>query len=127
MENELSPVIMGMVVIALLQLSQFFFAWKKDMRANDSVRKADLTDMRNDLMAEIDDVATDLKDYRAAQDAKMEAVRIESARARDEIHERITEIAVKQSALVAGQDTISQTLLAMSNKVDRMLMKTTNG
>ena len=32
MPTEVTPAVYGMAVIILLQLSQFFFAWKKDQR-----------------------------------------------------------------------------------------------
>jgi hypothetical protein len=122
--DNITPAFFGMVVIILLQLSQFFFAWRKDMRANDSVRKQDLDNLRDDLMAEIDDVADDLKDFKTSIDRKQEEARKESSRARDEIHNRITESALKLSALVAGQETMTQTMISLSNKVDRALIKT---
>lgn len=118
--ETVTPAVMGMAVIILLQLSQFYFAWRKDMRANDQVRKEDLTELRDELMEEINEVSDDLKGFKNSTDRKMEESRKESSRARDEIHNRITESAVKLSALVAGQETMNQTLIALSNKVDRI-------
>lgn len=115
-----TPAVMGMAVIIILQLSQFYFAWRKDMRANDQVRKEDLTDLRDELMEEISDVSDDLKSFKVSTDRKMEDSRKESSRARDEIHGRITESAVKLGALVEGQQLMNQTLIALNTKVDRL-------
>jgi hypothetical protein len=64
--------------------------------------------------------ADDLKGFKASTDRKMEDSRKESSRARDEIHGRITESAVKLGALVEGQQLMNQTLIALNTKVDRL-------
>lgn len=116
MPTEVTPAIMGMAVIILLQLSQFFFAWRKDMRQNDQVRKEDLTALRNEIMDEIDDISGDVADLRKSVEGKMEVARVESSKARTEIHNRITETALKTSALIAGQETLNQNLIALNNR-----------
>ena len=118
--NEVTPAVMGMAVIIILQLSQFYFAWRKDMRANDQVRKEDLTGLRDELMEEISDVISDVKSFKDSTDRKMEQSRKESGVARDEIHHRITESAIKLSSLMAGQEAMSQTLIAVNNKLERL-------
>jgi hypothetical protein len=121
--DQVTPAVMGLAVIILLQLSQFFFAWKKDMRSDQAVRREDLTSLRDELLEEIVDITDDLKSFKTSTDIKMEASRCESIRARDEIHARITETAVKLSALVAGQEAMNQTMTAVSGKVDRLIQK----
>lgn len=121
--NEVTPAVMGMAVIILLQLSQFFFAWRKDQRQSQSVMKEDLTDLRDELMDEINEVSNDLKNFKTGTDQKMEQSRQESGRARTDIHNRITESAVKLSALVAGQEAMNQHMIALAGKVDRMIQR----
>ena len=121
--DQVTPAVMGMAVIILLQLSQFFFAWRKDMRQDQAVRKEDLAALRDELMDEINDVAGDLKDFKTGTDRKMEQARTESSKARTDIHNRITESAVKLSALAAGQETMNQTLIALGNKLDALAIR----
>ena len=121
--DSVTPYMLGIFLMIGLQLSTFYFAWRKDQRATDNVRKADLTDLRDDLMAEIDDVADDLKSFKISQDRKMEDTRVEAARTHKEIHDRITESATNLSALMAGQEMLSQQLTAVANKLDTHLIK----
>lgn len=116
--SEVTPAVMGLAVIILLQLSQFFFAWRKDMRQNDAVRKEDLTALRNEVMEEINEVAEQVDKLKQSVEGKMETARVESARARTEIHNRITDNALKTAALVEGQETVKQSILSLSSKMD---------
>lgn len=120
--TEVTPAIMGMAVIILLQLSQFFFALRKDMRSNEAAKKEDLTELRNELMDEIDDVSREVSDLKDSIEKKMEVARVESAATREAVHTRITDTALKTSSLMTGQETMNQTLISLASKVDRILL-----
>jgi hypothetical protein len=120
--TEVTPAVMGMAVIILLQLSQFFFALRKDMRQNDAAKKEDLTALRTELLSQISEVTDDVDALKESIEKKMEASRLESNRARTEIHDKIEKNALKTAALVEGQETIKQTLISVGTKLDQIRM-----
>lgn len=132
--TEVTPAMMGMVVIILLQLSQFLFAWKKDMRGTESAKKEDLTVIKNDIgslrveMKEtIGDIADDLEHLKQSVETKMEASRVEASRSRSELYTKINEGALKTAALIEGTDTLKQSLLSLTTKVDLLRISNTSG
>lgn len=108
----------GMVIIILLQLSQFIFAWKKDMRSSESVKKEDMTTLRNELLDEVQQVTDDVKDLRESFDTKMESLRKENKDSRTELYSRLNSDSNKIATLTEGVDTLKQTVTALGNKMD---------
>ena len=120
MPAEVTPAVMGMAVIIILQLSQFYFAWRKDMRGEQSVRKEDLSALRNQIMNEIEELGGDVKDLRVSLDKRTEIQNQSAHSCRNEMHNRITHIALQTAALVEGMETTKQTLAAMGMKLDTL-------
>jgi chromosome segregation ATPase len=111
---------MGMVVIILLQLSQFVFAWKKDMRQNDAVRKEDLTALRQELKDEINQVSGKVDKLKQSVDARIESARAEQERHAAEAHNRITSTALQTAALMEGMEHLKQSVLSLGAKIDHL-------
>lgn len=118
-----SALFMGMLVIALLQLSQFFFAWRKDQRSSEAAKKEDLTSLRAELKKDINAVASEVDDLKESIEKKLEASRLESERARGETDKKITDNAVKTGALIEGVETLKQTMISTGTKVDLLLRR----
>lgn len=118
-----SALFMGMLVIALLQLSQFFFAWRKDQRSSEAAKKEDLTTLRAELKKDIGDVAADVDQLKDSLEKKLEASRLESERARGEMDKSLHATALKTATLIEGMETLKQTTISTSSKVDRLLQR----
>lgn len=118
--TEVTPAVMGLAVIILLQLSQFFFAWRKDMRSSEAVKKGDLVSLKTDLKHDIEAVARDVEGLKKSVEEKLEQARAESMRSTKELHDRATDSAVKTSSIIAHQDSMNQTLISLGRKVDRL-------
>ena len=118
-----SNLFMGMLVIALLQLSQFFFAWRKDQRSSEAAKKEDLATLRTELKKDIGDVAKDVDELKDSMEKKLEASRLESERARGETDRTLQATALKTATLIEGMETLKQTSIATSTKVDRLLSR----
>lgn len=118
-----SALFMGMLVIALLQLSQFFFAWRKDQRSSEAAKKEDLTTLRTELKKDIGEVASEVDQLKDSVEKKLEASRKESERARGETDKTLHATALKTATLIEGMETLKQTSIATSAKVDRLLQR----
>lgn len=106
-DSNPSPATFGVIVIVLLQLAQFFFAWRKDMHRENSAKKEDLAALRKELRDEIKEV-----------DGKLQAMKTESARAREELLEKINDGAVEIASVKTGQEMMNQTLSSLVPKID---------
>lgn len=118
--SQVTPAMMGMVVIILMQLAQFFFAWRKDMRGTESAKKEDLATLRSELLGEIKEVSCDVDDMKKSIENKMEDSRKESSRARGDIYGQIRDGALKTAALIESTDTLKQTLISLGMKFDAL-------
>lgn len=118
-----SALFMGMLVIALLQLSQFFFAWRKDQRSSEAAKKEDLTSLRTELKKDIGDVAGEVDSLKESIEKKMETARLESERTRGATDQTIQSTALKTAMLMESVETLKQTAIATSTKVDRLLQR----
>ena len=118
MPTDITPAMYGMATIILLQLSQFYFAWRKDQRGADSAWKDDIDALRDDLKASIQKVESDVHEVKKSLGRESEASRNSAHDCRNQMHTRITEIALETAALVKGQALTEQTLISLGNKVD---------
>ena len=119
MPTEVTPAVYGMAVIILLQLSQFFFAWKKDQRGEQGANKGDLLELKHEIA-----------DLRTSVESKMEAARVESSRSRNDLYIQINGNALKTAGLIESTDTLKQSVISLTNKVDLLRLHqppTTNG
>ena len=123
--TEVTPAVYGMAVIILLQLSQFFFAWKKDQRGEQGANKGDLlelkheiTSLRTELRNDISDVSNDVEELKTSVESKMEAARMESSRSRNDLYIQINGNALKTAGLIESTDTLKQSVISLTNKVD---------
>ena len=119
MPTEVTPAVYGMAVIILLQLSQFFFAWKKDQRGEQGANKGDLLELKHEIA-----------DLRSSVESKMEAARVESSRSRNDLYIQINGNALKTAGLIESTDTLKQSVISLTNKVDLLRLHqppTTNG
>lgn len=97
----------GVIVIVLLQLAQFFFAWRKDQSREASAKKEDLAALKKELREEINKV-----------DGKVEKMREASDEWREKIKSEIGALAVETASLATGQDLMNQTLNSLLSKFD---------
>ncbi|MEO5914850.1 MAG: hypothetical protein ABIS50_11495 [Luteolibacter sp.] len=107
---EVTPTSIGVFVLIAIQLSQFFFAYKRDSRDGQAVLKSDLEALKKDFQKQLGKV-----------EAKMETSQQESTRAREEIRTEIGAVAVSNATLVKGQETIEQTMIYQGRKIDTLL------
>jgi len=105
--TEITPAVFGMVVIILLQLAQFFFSYRKNLRADDSAWKEDVADLK-----------VQLSSLRSSFETKMESARIESSRSRNDLYIQINGNALKTAGLVESTETLKQSVISLTNKVD---------
>ena len=118
--DQVTPAMMGMVVIILMQLAQFFFAWKKDMRGTESAKKEDLAALKSEFLAAISKVEADVEEVKTALDRGAEGARTSAHNCRNEMHTRITEIALKTAELLKGMQITEQTLISLGTKFDAL-------
>lgn len=110
--DSISPSFVGMVVIVGLQLSQFFFNYRKDQSREQSAKKQDLTELRKELKSEIEDLA-----------AKVESNRAHTEQSRNDMQEKINKVAIDTSALVKGQEMTEQALVSLAHKIDTLVSR----
>lgn len=121
---SVSPEFMGMLVIALMQLSQLVFAYRKDQARVESVKKEDLAALRKELKAEIAEVATKAEKVREGLSGELKSMSHDSEVARGELHEKINNVAIDTATASKGLQIIEQTTAAMSHKLDMLLSRT---
>lgn len=120
---EVTPTVVGLVVIVLLELSQFFFAWKKDQRASEGVRKEDLTNLKTEIMDEIEKTNDELGEIKKSFEGKLEAMRLESQRTREVMYRKINTTAETVSGIKASVENVQQTQSAQTAKIDNFLLR----
>jgi hypothetical protein len=104
-----NPATFGVVVIVLLQLAQFVFAWKKDMARENSAKKEDLTALRKEFKEELKEL-----------DDKLEAMRTSSDGWRQGLESKLGEVSNRVASLGTAQDLMNQTLIAIRTKLDKL-------
>jgi len=119
--DQVTPAIVGIVVLILLQLAQFFFAYRRDSHASEAAKKADLQQLRTELKNEIADVQGELDEHAEKVDRKLDAMRRDSYQARTEIHDRVTEVSQDTAKLLEASETTKQTMANLSSKLDRLI------
>lgn len=126
--KDVGPGAFGIVVIVLLQLAQFFFAWRKDSHREAAVRKEDLAAVRRELKEEIKEVEEKMESFSIAVDVKLDAMTNSAARWRGDITTKLTHIEVKNvsanSTTVATLEFIKQQVASLNTKVDKLNSKT---
>jgi hypothetical protein len=121
--ESVSPTAVGVFVLIAIQLSQFFFAYRKDQRMSEAAKKEDLTVLRTELKGDIGVVAKEVDQLKDSVELKMEASRKESERSRGETEKTLSEHAVKTARLIEGVETLKQTSIATNTKLDRLLAR----
>lgn len=125
--SEVNPASVGVVVIVLLQLAQFFFAWKRSNHETETVRKADLVAVRRELRVEIREVEAGMGQMRVDLEGKLDLMRRDAAKWRDGITEDLRRIELKEgsasSATGATLEFIKQQVSALNVKVDKLTSK----
>lgn len=122
--NGVNPASFGVVVIVLLQLAQFFFAWRKDTSREASVRKEDLAAVRKELRLEIKELDVKVVVIPLEIEKKLELMRRDSLDWRDGISKKLNEIEVVGSSAdsesKATLEYIKQQVASLNTKVDRL-------
>ena len=116
----------GMVVIILIQLATFIFAWRKDARGSEAAKKEDLKSLKTELLQAIRDTEDALEDHKKEVDRKFEAQRQEASNSRSALHEKVNEVSKTMAAVLKGQEVMEQTLTAVGLKVDNVRSKLPN-
>lgn len=120
---EITSTAVGVFVLIAIQLSQFFFAYKKDGREGQAVLKSDLTDLKKELKQEVTQLALDVERLKKSFDDRMLSTQKENLRFQKDIHNRITAVATVTSALQKGLEVMEQRQISHDMKLDRLLSR----
>lgn len=125
--NGVNPASFGVVVIVLLQLAQFFFAWKRSNHETETVRKTDLAAVRKELRLEIREVEAGMGEMRIDIEGKLDSMRKDAAKWREGISDDLKRIELKEgsasSATAATLEFIKQQVASLNVKVDKLNSK----
>lgn len=119
-DSTVTPATYGVVVIVLLQLAQFVFAWRKDQRNSEAVKRQDLEKLRAEFRREISETEQDVEDFRKSMERKLEEMSKDSNRSRGELHEKINDVMKDTAKLLARQELFEQTLGSLGTKMDNL-------
>ncbi len=125
--KDVGPAAFGIVVIVLLQLAQFFFAWRRDSHREAAVRKEDLAAVRKELRSEIKELDDKLTNGSKEIELKLDEMRKDAGQWRDSISTKLTHIEVKgvsaDSTTAATLEFIKQQVASLNTKVDKLNSK----